>query len=133
MRIHNLYADADGQSHFRDVAIEWRSDEPTGGRVSTPLPGGLIIHEHRTDYRLPQHPAPRRQYVFGHSEDFEVTASDGVGRHSPAGDLVLVEDVVGRGHSTASVGGDDVRYTLIFPLRPAPRSWLGRLLGRLCK
>ena len=37
MRIHNLYTDASGQSHFRDVEVEW-VEETRSGKLSKRLP-----------------------------------------------------------------------------------------------
>jgi len=30
MRIHNLYEDANGESHFRDIEVDWVEETPTG-------------------------------------------------------------------------------------------------------
>ena len=30
MRIHNLYEDANGESHFRDIEVDWIEETPTG-------------------------------------------------------------------------------------------------------
>jgi hypothetical protein len=30
MRIHNLYEDADGESNFRDVEVDWVEETPSG-------------------------------------------------------------------------------------------------------
>ena len=61
MRIHNLYADAGGQSHFRDIDVEW-VEEGRGGKLSRRLPAtGIIFRETRADYDLDWHPAPCRQ------------------------------------------------------------------------
>ena len=38
MRIHNLYEDEDGQSHFRDIEVEW-VEEGRGGKLSAEDPG----------------------------------------------------------------------------------------------
>ena len=59
MRIHNLYTDANGQSHFRDIEVEWVEERP-GGRLSRRLPAtGIIFRETAGDYDLDWHPAPR--------------------------------------------------------------------------
>lgn len=42
MRIHNLYVDADGETHFRDIEIEWKN-EGRGGKTSATLPATGII------------------------------------------------------------------------------------------
>ena len=43
MRIHNLYTDANGQSHFRDIEVEW-IEERRGSRLAQKrLPASGII------------------------------------------------------------------------------------------
>jgi hypothetical protein len=49
MRIHNLYTDANGESHFRDVEIDW-VEERRGSRLSKRLPAsGVIFRETKAD------------------------------------------------------------------------------------
>ena len=63
MRIHNLYTDEKGESHFRDIEIEW-AEERRGSKLSKRLPAnGIIFRETRAEYDLDWHPAPRRQYI----------------------------------------------------------------------
>ena len=33
MRIHNLYVDAQGETHFRDIEVKWTKEGP-GGKMS---------------------------------------------------------------------------------------------------
>ena len=42
MRIHNLYTDASGQSHFRDIEVEW-IEERRGSKLFKRLPATGII------------------------------------------------------------------------------------------
>ena len=64
MRIHNLYTDAKGESHFRDLAVEW-AEETRAGKLSKRLPAtGIIFREVPPTYDLDWHPAPRRQYII---------------------------------------------------------------------
>src|SRR5688500_8695962 len=61
MRIHNLYTDEKGESHFRDIEIEW-AEERRGSKLSKRLPAnGIIFRETVGEYDLSWHPAPRRQ------------------------------------------------------------------------
>src|SRR6516164_4890477 len=77
MRIHNLYTDASGQSHFRDIEVEW-VEETRGGKLSKRLPAtGIIFREVPPTYDLDWHPAPRRQYIINLDAGVEITASDG--------------------------------------------------------
>jgi hypothetical protein len=50
MRIHNLYVDEDGETHFRDIEIEWKN-QGRGGRTSETFPAsGIIFRETPGDY-----------------------------------------------------------------------------------
>jgi hypothetical protein len=105
MRIHNLYADADGQSHFRDLEVEW-VEERHFSKLSQRLPAsGIIFRETSGDYDLDWHPAPRRQYIINLDAGVEITASDGERRVIGAGEVLLVEDTTGKGHLSKAVGG----------------------------
>jgi hypothetical protein len=62
MRIHNLYEDANGDSHFRDIEVDWAEETPAG-KMSKRLPAtGIAFRETTTDYENGWHRAPRRQY-----------------------------------------------------------------------
>jgi len=114
MRIHNLYADADGESHFRDIEVEWVHDLP-GGKLSKRQPAtGVIFRETSGDYDLRWHPAPRRQYIVNLDAGVEITASDGETRVIGAGEVLLVEDTTGKGHLSKAVGGK-IRHSIFIP------------------
>jgi hypothetical protein len=105
MRIHNLYADAEGQSHWRDVEVEW-AEENRAGRFSKMLPATGILFRHvQGEYDIDWHPAPRRQYIINLDAGVEITASDGEARVIGAGEVILVEDTRGKGHLSKSVAG----------------------------
>src|SRR6266513_3135666 len=105
MRIHHLYADAAGESHFRDVEIEWAQETP-GGKLSARLPAtGIIFREVPPTYDLDWHPAPRRQYVINLDAGARITASDGESRKIGAGEVILVEDTTGKGHLSKALDG----------------------------
>lgn len=103
MRLHRLYADADGESHFEDVDIELGRDTPSG-RLSDRLPAsGIIFREVARDDGRGWGPAPRRQYVVNLDAGVEITASDGERRLIAAGEVLLVEDTWGKGHRSRPV------------------------------
>ena len=115
MRIHNLYTDASGQSHFRDIEVEW-IEEGRAGKLSKRLPAtGIIFREVQPAYDLDWHPAPRRQYIINLDGGVQITASDGVARTIGAGEVVLVEDTTGKGHLSKSVGGK-MRRSIFVPV-----------------
>jgi len=115
VRIHNLYAGEDGQSHFRDIEVQWVQTHP-GGKLSERRPAtGVIFRETAGDYDLDWHPAPRRQYIVNLDAAVEITASDGERRVIGAGEVILVEDTTGRGHLSKAVSGQ-VRHSIFIPI-----------------
>ncbi len=105
MRIHNLYADAKGDSHWRDVEVEW-AEQTHGGRLSKRQPAsGIIFRQVQPDYDLDWHNAPRRQYIINLDAGVEITASDGEARKIGAGEVILVEDTRGKGHLSKALDG----------------------------
>ena len=114
MRIHNLYTDEKGESHFRDIEIDW-AEERRGSKLSKRLPAnGIIFRETVAEYDLDWHPAPRRQYIVNLDAGVQHTASDGESRIIGAGEIVLVEDVSGKGHLSKGLG--KMRHSLFIPI-----------------
>ena len=115
MRIHNLYVDAQGETHFRDIEIEWVEERP-GGKLSRRLPAsGIIFRETKGDYDLDWHPAPRRQYIINLDAGVKITASDGESRFIAQGDVILVEDTHGKGHLSDHIESK-IRHSLFIPI-----------------
>ena len=115
MRIHNLYTDKNGESHFRDIEIEWE-DERNFSKYSKRMPAtGIIFRETSGDYDLDWHPAPRRQYIVNLDAGAKLTASDGETRIIGAGEIILVEEIDGKGHLSQSVNGE-LRHSLFIPI-----------------
>jgi hypothetical protein len=105
MKIHRLYADKNGESHFQDVEIEY-AETTRAGRLSKRLPAtGIIFREVQPDYDLDWHPAPRRQYIINLDAGVQITASDGESRRIGAGEVLLVEDTHGKGHLSKALDG----------------------------
>jgi hypothetical protein len=106
MRIHNLYADPKGESHWRDIEVEWAETQSHGGRLSKRLPAtGIIFRQVQPEYSLDWHNAPRRQYIINLDAGVEITASDGEARKIGAGEVILVEDTRGKGHLSKALDG----------------------------
>ena len=115
MRVHNLYADANGQSHFRDIEVAW-VEETRGGKLSKRLPAtGIIFREVPPTYDLDWHPAPRRQYIINLDAGVEITASDGESRKIGAGEVLLVEDTIGKGHLSKAIDSK-IRNCIFVPI-----------------
>jgi hypothetical protein len=115
MRVHNLYVDDKGETHFRDIEIEW-VEEGAAGKLSKRLPAtGIIFREVQPSYDLDWHPAPRRQYIINLDAGVQITASDGEARVIKAGEVILVEDTHGKGHLSKAVEGK-IRNCIFVPV-----------------
>jgi len=115
MRVHNLYVDANGETHFRDIEIEWAEEGPAG-KLSKRLPAtGIIFREVQPTYDLDWHLAPRRQYIINLDAGVQITASDGEARIIKAGEVILVEDTSGKGHLSKAVEGK-IRNCIFVPV-----------------
>lgn len=115
MRIHNLYKDAAGGSHFRDIEVEW-VEQGKFTKLSQQFPAtGVIFRETSGDYDLDWHPAPRRQYIVNLDAAVQITASDGESRTIGPGEVILVEDTSGKGHLSKAVGGK-MRRSIFIPI-----------------
>ena len=114
MKIHNLYTDKDGESHWRDIEVEW-AEERRGSKLSKRLPAnGIIFRQTKADNDLDFHNAPRRQYIVNLQGSVKITASDGEARVIGPGEVFLVEDVTGKGHRSHTLG--ESRLSLFIPL-----------------
>ena len=117
MKIHNLYTDDKGESHFRDIEVEW-AEERRGSKLSKRLPAnGIIFRETKPENEVDWHNAPRRQYIINLDAGVELTASDGESRKIGAGEVILVEDTTGKGHLSKSIN-NQMRHSIFVPLEP---------------
>ena len=115
MRIHNLYVDDKGETHFRDIEVEWKQ-EGRGGKTSATFPAtGIIFRETPGSYDYEWHPAPRRQYIINLDAGVQLTASDGEVRRVKAGEVVLVEDTWGKGHLSKAID-NKTRHCIFVPI-----------------
>ncbi len=115
MRIHNLYVDEQGETHFRDIEIEWVHDGP-GGKTSERFPAtGIIFRATPGTYDYDWHPAPRRQYIINLDGAVRITVSDGETRVIGPGEVFLVEDTHGKGHVSQAVDGK-FRHSIFVPI-----------------
>lgn len=115
MRIHNLYEDSNGVSHFRDIEVEWVEQRGVS-KLSKRMPAtGIIFRRTEGNYDVDWHPAPRRQYIVNLDGGVKITASDGEARIIGPGEIILVEDISGKGHLSQAVNGV-LRHSLFIPI-----------------
>jgi hypothetical protein len=118
-KIWRVYSGPDGQSHLAEmpwamkpfVDIEGAHGEGTPMQPATAI--GFRVAP--PGYVLGWHCAPRRQYSISLSGTAEIEVGDGTVARVGPGDVVLAEDLTGRGHVTRVVG-DQPRFYAIVPL-----------------
>ncbi len=113
MKCLRVYADRDGESHIEESEIEL-----TPMLYAPPAPSFDVSEPVETTryvmVRFPAgwdgelHRSPRRQLFVVLSGELEGGASDGSTVTLSAGDVLLMEDTTGKGHTAAVKGGDDV-------------------------
>lgn len=122
MAVHyiRIFSGPDGESHIEDRDLDYRTDVIAANvppvRISSLLAGegvlfmGTAVDEAFRD--LPFHNPPQRMLVIQLLGSSEQTASDGAIRRMVAGDVLLAEDVTGKGHRSRNIGSE-VLYAMI--------------------
>ena len=115
MKIVRLYTGNDGESHFEAIEVKF---EPMGDAETSPLQAatGIVFRRAPAGHVQDWHPAPRRQYVITLSGQGEIQIGDGTVRRFSPGDIMLAEDLTGRGHITRVVG-TQARVYITVPLK----------------
>jgi hypothetical protein len=113
-----IYNDADGESHFRNMEIEFLSND---SRVPRLLKASAYFHATHWGFLagspgwiLDWHTAPQHYFVFWLAGQIEVTVSDGETRTFGAGDILLCEDATGKGHLGRGTSSVDVLAALVY-------------------
>jgi hypothetical protein len=104
--IVRIYTGDDGQTHFEDLPL------PSDQNVALQAGGNLVFRAFPADYFSDWHTAPRRQYIFILSGLMEIGIGDGTTRRFGPGDVVLADDLTGKGHTTRSLGVPRISATV---------------------
>jgi len=110
MKIVRIYTGADDQTHFQDL------DADTFASLAANVGEGPVrVNQGPATSLMDFHNAPRRQYVVLMSGAMEIEIGDGTRRRFAPGDVLVAEDLTGKGHITRGVG-EDPRISLAVPL-----------------
>ncbi len=109
MRIVRLYSGDDGESHFEDLELALAGGPSTAFPVAT-----LDFREAPAEHEPGWHNASRRQFVITLSGALEVEIGDGSTRRLGPGEVLLAEDLSGRGHVSRTV--EAPRRSVVVPL-----------------
>ncbi len=114
MQVVRIFTGEDGESHFEELELPFEAvadAERTAGQNA----GSVSFSRTQPGSFIDWHPAPRRQYVVTLEGQAEIGLGDGTRRIFNPGDVLLADDLTGRGHTTA-VYGDRVRVSLAIPI-----------------
>lgn len=112
-----VYSGSDGQSHVAELPLVMKPFSDTEGAhgEGTPMQSasGIAFRVSPPGYVLSWHCAPRRQYSITLSGIAEIEVGDGTVVRLGPGDVLLAEDLTGRGHIMRVVGDQPRLYALV--------------------
>jgi hypothetical protein len=103
MHYTRLYTDEFGESNFKDIEINLTDNGIIGYLSAHYSVRSLQFRLNDADYDWDFHNAPARQFVILLDGEIEITTSRGEKRVFSGGDVLMVEDVHGKGHSTRNI------------------------------
>jgi hypothetical protein len=102
-KVARVYNDIGGDSHFEDISIPL-NDAGSIGKLSEALPAqSIVFREVDPSYDWDFHTVPQKQYIILLDGEIEIETSLGDKRTFKAGEVLLVEDTVGKGHRTRNI------------------------------
>jgi quercetin dioxygenase-like cupin family protein len=116
-RITRLYTDEHGRSRFDEIEAPFVPEHPATNEMGVSQPwqsSAVLLGQVPAGGSHPEQPEHRRQLVIGISGTAEVIAS-GESRIFGPGDVLLVEDTEGVGHSSRSSDGFVAAFVLLEP------------------
>lgn len=113
-----IFADEEGCSHFeiRTIDLEAKDYAPPAPLLNTSI---LETADNSVFLELPigwygdWHPTPVRQWLILITGICELEAGDGEKVTRKAGDVVMLDDLTGKGHQTKVIGDESVRIAAI--------------------
>ncbi len=115
MKIPHLHTGSDGESHFGEIEVELKPHR--GSEISSLQEGTGVVFRHTPPgYVLDWHPAPKRQYIITLQGEVEIEVGDGTKRRFGPGDIMLADDLTGRGH-VSRVVSDGPRLYVQIPVK----------------
>ena len=94
MAMYRVYAGPDGESHIEELSVERQAELTSFANITQ---AGI---NHYSEMRnMDFHPLPERRLIIHLVGEVEIGMSDGCKQIFRPGDVRLMEDVTGRGHT----------------------------------
>jgi len=103
MTITRIYSDNRGDSHFETLDIPLVDQGDIGYLSERIVVSNLQFRKVRADYDYDFHCAPQRQYIVLLDGGVEIQTSTGESRKFYPGQILLLEDITGKGHKTKNL------------------------------
>ncbi|MCW4000148.1 MAG: hypothetical protein NWE93_07900 [Candidatus Bathyarchaeota archaeon] len=112
MKYTVVYTDNQGESHFREDAFSFESvnfapPAPPVGLSKYYDVGKMVLFCISAGWFGDWHPAPKKQFFCCLKGEVEIIVGDGETRRFRSGEVFLLEDTSGRGHTTRVVSKED--------------------------
>ncbi len=101
--ITELYTDDKGDSNFRETKIKTEDLKNLGYYSDKTKAKALSFRHSVAGMVFDFHPAPQKQYIVYLSGKAEIELSDGQKKLFKAGDILLANDIGGKGHKSTIV------------------------------
>ena len=108
MAIYRIFSDADGESHIEDMKLEEHPELAALTNVTE-----VQVQEFDGSRHRDFHPLPERRLIIHLSGEVEIGTTDGEKRILRTGDIRLMEDVTGRGHTHNDLTPSAAVYVLL--------------------
>ena len=103
MKITRIFCDENGESHFKDLEIPLVDQGEIGFLSEDITVKKLQFRVVSADYDYDFHCAPQKQYIVLLDGGVEIETSLGEIRKFRTGEILLVEDISGKGHKTKNL------------------------------
>jgi hypothetical protein len=115
MKYTRLYTDANGETHFEDVEVDFNLRGRAGDQAQPFDTTAFQFQRTKGEQNaVDWHTAPRRQFIVQLSGSTEREVSDGAVRRFGPGTIILAEDTTGKGHITRTVDDGTEERILLF-------------------
>lgn len=118
MKYLRLYAGVDGENHVEEMQVEFDMEQyappaPAFGISAAHVAARFVFVNFPAGWTSGYHKTPRRQLFVVLSSRLAGEASDGTVMDLHLGDVVLMEDTTGRGHTATTMEGADVHAMMV--------------------
>lgn len=103
MNITRIFSDEKGETHFETIEIPLINQGDIGFLSEIVEVKKLQFRKVSADYDYDFHCAPQKQYIVLLDGGVEIETSLGEKRKFQTGEILLVEDITGKGHKTKNL------------------------------